>query len=92
MKRYKIFVTDEFKKKLSKVSEPFKANITNKLNESILPQLMSEPHYGKNIKKLVGYEPSTWRYRSGKFRIFYSVDKTDNIVNLLTIERRKDAY
>ena len=45
-----------------------------------------------NKKKLKGYVPDTWRYRSGKFRIFYTVDQDEEIIYMLTIDHRKDAY
>ncbi|MCX7003920.1 MAG: type II toxin-antitoxin system RelE/ParE family toxin [bacterium] len=33
-----------------------------------------------------------WRYRLGSFRLFYSVDKEQRIVFVLTIDDRKNAY
>jgi len=41
---------------------------------------------------LQGYTPETWRYRSGPYRLFYSVDEDDKIVFMLTVDDRKDAY
>jgi len=60
--------------------------------ESIYPQLKEEPHYGNNIKKLVGYKPEIWRYRIGKFRLFYVIDENEKIIYILSIDLRKDAY
>jgi len=51
-----------------------------------------KPHFGNNIKKLRSYVPETWRFRIGKYRLFYSIDENDKIVFILTVEFRKDAY
>ena len=90
--KYKIFETDEFIKKLGKISKRDKTFIEKKLLQYVYPQLKEEPHYGNNIKKLVDYNPEIWRYRIGKYRLFYVVDETDKIVFILSIDLRKDAY
>ena len=77
---------------MKKISSAHHEFITNKLREYVYPQLRQEPFWGKNIKKLKGYSPETWRYRIGKFRVFYIIDKMDQIVFILTIDFRKDAY
>ena len=66
--------------------------LPRKLAEYVYPQLRMEPYFGPNIRKLQGYNPETWRYRIGPYRLFYSVDPTDGIVFLLTVDDRKDAY
>ncbi len=62
------------------------------MKEYIIPQLKSEPHFGINIKKLKNYDPPTWRYRIGKYRVFYEIDAESKEVDILTISQRKDAY
>ncbi len=62
------------------------------MKEYIIPQLKSEPHFGSNIKKLKNYDPPTWRYRIGKYRVFYEIDSERNEIDVLTISQRKDAY
>ena len=89
---YKIFETEEFSKKLSKIISREKSLIQKKLKNYIYPQLREEPHFGINIKKLVDYKPETYRYRIGNYRIFYIIDEDDKIVYILTIDSRKDAY
>jgi len=89
---YKIIETEEFSKKLSKISSREKNLIQKKLKNYIYPQLKEEPHFGINIKKLVDYKPETYRYRIGNYRIFYIIDEDDKIVYILTIDSRKDAY
>ena len=92
LNNYRIFSTDEFAKRLSKVTPREKKLIQKKLKNYIYPQLKEEPQYGNNIKKLVDYKPETWRYRLGKFRIFYIIDEDEKVIQLLSIDYRKDAY
>ena len=92
MDNYKIFETNEFLKKIKKISKQEKSFIEKKLIYYIYPQLEDEPHFGNNIKKLVGYKPETWRYRIGKYRLFYVIDEADKIIYILSIDLRKDAY
>jgi len=92
LNNYKIFETNEFLKKIKKISKKDKSFIEKKLTLYVYPQLKAEPHYGNNIKKLVGYNPETWRYRISKYRIFYVIDESDKIIYMLSIDLRKDAY
>ena len=89
---YRIFETEEFIKRLSKLSSPQKNFIQKKLDEYVYPKLKTEPAFGKNIKKLKGYQPDTWRYRIGKFRIFYSMGYEEKVIYILTVDYRKDVY
>lgn len=92
MNNYKIFETNEFQKGTAKTTKQDKSFIKNKLRQYIYPQLREEPHYGNNIKKLVNYKPETWRYRIGKYRLFYVIEETEKIIYILSIDLRKDAY
>ncbi len=92
MSSYRIFETDEFQKKLNKLIKKDYEFVYKKLKEYIYPQIIEEPAFGKNIKKLKGYNPETWRYRVGDFRIFYSISDKEKIVYILTIDKRKDSY
>lgn len=89
---YNLFVAAEFDKGLSKIETSDKRTIEKKLIEYVAPQLKSEPHHGLNIKKLKGYSPETWRYRIGRYRIFYLIDESEILVSLVAIDQRKDAY
>lgn len=89
---FRVFETDEFLKKLDKMSEPDIAFLRRKLDSFVYPQIKKEPFWGNNIKKLRGYSPDTWRYRIGRFRLFYIIDQDENIIYMLTIDDRKDAY
>ena len=87
---YRIFETDEFRRSLNRLGPP--RFLPRKLAEYVYPQLRMEPYFGPNIRKLQGYNPETWRYRIGPYRLFYSVDPAERIVFLLTLDDRKDAY
>jgi len=89
---YKIFETDEFQKQISTIIPGDQSFLSKKLLHYVYPQLKQEPHYGANIKKLVDSRPETWRYRIGKYRVFYAIDETEKIIYMLTIDLRKDAY
>lgn len=77
---------------MSKFSNRDRTFIVKKLARDVYPRLKEEPHYGSNIKKLVDYKPETWRYRIGKYRLFYVTDEKEKIIYILTIDLRKDAY
>jgi mRNA interferase RelE/StbE len=89
---YRIFLTNEFLKHLEKIDSRIREGLEKKIEEYISPQLKQEPHFGKNVKKLRGYVPETWRYRIGSFRLFYIIDEIEKIVALISIDERKDAY
>jgi len=92
LSEYKIFETDEFEKRLQKMSAMDVSRIRSKLKSFVYPQLKQDPFWGSNIKKLRDYTPSTWRYRINKFRLFYTVDTTEKVVFILSINFRKNAY
>jgi len=89
---YQIFETEEFDKRFKKLSSRNVNFIRKKLDAFVYPQIKTEPFWGNNIKKLQGYNPDTWRYRIGKFRLFYIVDHEERVIYILTIDNRKDAY
>lgn len=89
---YRIFETNEFIKRLSKLPPHDASFLQKKLSGYIYPHLKKEPHFGKNIKKLRGYKSGLWRYRIGKYRIFYSIHDEEKIVNIITVDFRKDIY
>jgi len=92
LSEFKIFETDEFLKRLKKLSSRDATFLRRKLDSFVYPQLRAAPFWGNNIKKLQGYTPETWRYRVGKFRVFYIVDQEEQVLYILTVDDRKDAY
>jgi mRNA interferase RelE/StbE len=89
---YRIFLTSEFMKQLDKVESRIRKQLDKKIKEYISPQLKQEPHFGNNVKKLRDYMPARWRYRIGKFRLFYIIDEKEKVVAMISIDDRKDAY
>ena len=89
---FRIFETEQFTKDLEGDFSGQRGRIQRKLAGFIYPQLRQNPFYGKNIKKLRGYHPDTWRYRLGDYRFFYTIDDKKKVVLMLTIDSRQDAY
>jgi mRNA interferase RelE/StbE len=89
---FRMFQTDEFLKKMSRLPTNEAEFLEKKLNEYVFPQLRIEPFHGSSIKKLRNYTPETWRYRIGKYRLFYVVNPSEKIIYLLTMDLRKDAH
>ena len=87
-----IFENDEFAKQFKKLSSHDAVFLRKKLDGYVYPQIKTKPFWGNNIKKLQGYSTDTWRYRIGKFRLFYIIDKNERIVFILTVNDRKNAY
>lgn len=92
LSKYRVFETDEFIKQLGKLPARDASLIQKKLSTIGYPRLMEQPYFGKNIKKLRGYDPETWRYRVGSYRLFYEIDETESVIYMLTIDLRKDAH
>jgi len=89
---FRIFETDEFLKRLGQLTLIDSRFIQRKRVEYVYPQLRKDPFFGLNVKKLKGYTPETWRYRIGRFRVFYSIDQAEQIVSILSVDNRRDAY
>lgn len=92
MHKYKIFKTDEYLKQFRKLSKKSQGILGRKEEHQVFPQLKDNPYYGPNIKKSTDYTPETWRYRAGDYRILYEIDDTEHIVDLITLDDRKDVY
>ncbi|HPO14317.1 MAG TPA: type II toxin-antitoxin system RelE/ParE family toxin [Candidatus Hydrogenedentes bacterium] len=78
--KFRLFETDEYQKCLSKLPRSEIRFLSQKLDEYVYPQLRENPFWGMNIKKLKGYAPNVWRYRIGKFRIFFHIDEQKRTV------------
>lgn len=92
LSEFRIFETDEFRKKIEKIPVREAEFLQRKLTEYVYPQLRISPFLGRNIKKLKGYQPGIWRYRVGKFRVFFIVDQGRRVVSTLSVDDRRDAY
>ena len=92
MSNFKIFETERFSKDLEHEFANQREKIDIKLLSYVYPQLRQQPYFGKNIKKLKGYKPETWRYRIGDYRFFYAIDDRKKIVSMISADNRADAY
>jgi mRNA interferase RelE/StbE len=63
-----------------------------KLREHVYPVLRENPHFGPNVKRLKSWDPPTWRYRIGDWRLFYEIDQQQRIVFMTVADHRKQAY
>ena len=92
LSEFRIFETDEFCERLRQLPKRDAAFVAGKLAEYVYPPLKAEPFFGTNVRKLRGYTPDTWRYRIGRFRVFYTVNQDQGIIYVVSIDQRKDAY
>ena len=92
MSDYRILETDQFQDDLKHNLGSRREKIEEKLRTFVYPQLRLQPHSGKNIKKLKGFKPETWRYRIGGFRFFYGIDESRKIVFMIAADTRQAGY
>ena len=90
--KFRIFETNQFLKDLEQDFSGQQERIKTKLVNYVYPQLKQNPYFGKNIKKLVNYNPDTWRYRISSYRFFYEIDNQNKIVFMISVDNRQNAY
>jgi mRNA interferase RelE/StbE len=89
---YRIFETEQFQSDLWSNLGPRREKVIARLLDDVYPQLRAQPYFGRNIKKLKGYKPETWRYRIGGFRLFYEIDDAGKIVFMIAADARQKSY
>lgn len=89
LNKFKIAETNTF---ASKVTDLKYSNIYKRISDYVYPQLRENPFFGSNIKKLKGEFEGLYRYRVGRYRIFYKIEDDTILVIILDIDDRKDAY
>lgn len=92
MGEYRIFETEQFQSDLRSNLGPRREKVIARLLDDVYPQLRAQPYFGRNIKKLKGYRPETWRYRIGGFRLFYEIDDAGKIVFMIAADTRQKSY
>ena len=75
---------------ISKRAEKFLDKLSKSQQEKILVALKNLPDVG-DIKKMSGYD-NFFRLRIGSFRIIYSIDNQNLIVEIIAIGNRGDIY
>jgi mRNA interferase RelE/StbE len=88
----RIFETEQFQSDLRTNLGPQREKVIARLRDDVYPQLRTQPFFGRNIKKLKGYKPETWRYRIGGFRFFYEIDDSRKIVFIIAADTRQKSY
>ncbi len=86
---FSITETETFQKEIKKLK--FRS-LNSKVKNYVYPQLKHNPFFGPNIKKLRGEFSEIYRYRLGKYRLFYTIDQEKVIIYMLMIKDRKNAY
>ncbi|TGK33379.1 type II toxin-antitoxin system RelE/ParE family toxin [Leptospira gomenensis] len=86
---YKIAETELFQ---SKLKDRQFSQLQKKLIDYVYPILKKNPFFGPNIKKLKGDFDSLYRYRIGKYRLFYLIKDNELLVVFVDIDQRKDSY
>ncbi|MCX6566236.1 MAG: type II toxin-antitoxin system RelE/ParE family toxin [Candidatus Aminicenantes bacterium] len=92
MSEYRIFETDQFQSDLESRLGSHRGKIIAKLRNDAYAELCRRPHVGRNIKKLRGFSPETWRYRIGMYRFFYEIDDSRKVVFMIAADTRQSAY
>jgi len=87
--KFKIAETEHFRKQINNLNF---TKLYLKIENIVYPQLRANPFFGPNIKKLKGEFEGYYRFRIGKYRLFYTIDKQKVIVFILEIAQRKDVY
>ena len=89
---YRIFETRQFEEDLKVLVKSGESRIVDRLQELIYPELRETPYFGRNMKKLKGYSPETWRCRIGSWRFFFEIDEEEKTVFMIAASHRGSAY
>jgi mRNA interferase RelE/StbE len=81
--------TIKFTRSARKELEAFDINLVERIFTQI-ERLSLEPR-PRGTKKIKG-ERGLWRIRIGNYRVIYHIDTKANIVDIITIRHRQDAY
>ena len=85
MADYEIFFARSAVKELERFNNPMRSRIFNRI-----ARLASNPRPA-GCRKLEGAE-DLWRIRIGDYRVIYSVDDSQSIVDINSIRHRSDVY
>ncbi len=77
---------------LKRIESPAFRGYYEKIKTTIYPILAENPYYGPNIKRLKGQLRGIYRYRIGKYRLFYTIDEPGQRVFILDFSHGMDAY
>ncbi|TGN02990.1 type II toxin-antitoxin system RelE family toxin [Leptospira dzoumogneensis] len=86
---YKIAETEQFQ---SKLKDRQFSHLQKKLTDYVYPILKKNPFFGPNVKKLKGEFDGLYRYRIGKYRLFYLIKDKELLIIFVDVDQRKDSY
>ncbi len=75
-----------------KIKSDIDTKVYDKVIKIVYPQLIINPFFGTNIKKLKGELDGYYRYRIGAYRLFYLIDNEKIIVVVVDLKHRQGAY
>jgi mRNA interferase RelE/StbE len=84
-----------YKVDLSSSAQKFYTNADRPLAQKLarcFEQLEREPRHHSNIKRLKGKLVSQYRFRVGDYRVIYRINDQEQIVAVLMIVHRSEAY
>ena len=90
MTSYAVLIDERVEKDLSKIPK----HIVEKFIE-ILDEFENNPirsRSGFDVKPMKGYPGDTYRLRIGVYRVLYSVDNSEKIVRITSIQHRGHVY
>ena len=88
MFEFRIAESKKFEKRKKKID----LSLYLKIKNIVYPQLRRNPYFGTNIKKLKGDLSEYYRFRIGKYRLFYLIEEGKVIVVVVDIQHRQNAY
>ena len=87
---YEVLVDEKVEKDLAKVPNHIVEKFLNSLDEFEINPVRSRP--GFDAKRLKGFPGNMYRLRIGNYRVLYSVDNNDRVIQITTIMHRSVAY
>ena len=85
MDNYAVVFTRSARKELERLDQSLINRILRKIES------LSEDPRPNDFRKLRGKE-NLWRLRVGDYRVIYSIDDTESIVDIFMIRHRREAY
>lgn len=82
---YSVTLARSARKELERLAEPLALRVLNRIET-----LSFEPRPG-GCRKLVGVE-DLWRLRVGDYRVVYSIDDGQRLIDIVAIRHRSDVY
>lgn len=86
--RYKIQVTENFRKNLKKLDK----QSIRLINNWIIKNLLDIENPTVKGKALTGNLKGIWRYRIGDYRLFVKIENDKLIIFLIDVGHRKEIY